>query len=357
MKINFVIPTPGNTGGLQVIYKYAEEFQKKGHDVRIYYPLKLYLLDYSLNKFRQIMFVIYRTLVNIFHFCICHNEKKYNSKIIMKYVPVINDFFMPNADYIIATAWPTAYDVAKLSDKKGKKYYFIQDFEVWDDKKRGMQSYRLPLRHIVIAKWISDILDEKIGIKERVIINNGIDLDEYYNDNKNVNYNMPLHFLMLYHKLPKKGVKYGLKVFDKVLEKYPGSTLTMFGIKKEESLPKYVHFVENPTKSEIRKLYCEADVYIYPSLIEGWGLTVVEAMAAKCTVIGTNTGCMLDIGKDGENTLLSEPGDIDGMFDNIEKVIQNRNLLEKISFAGYETACTLSWEKSVEKFLDILQNY
>lgn len=75
MKINFVIPTPGNTGGLQVIYKYAEEFQKKGHDVRIYYPLKLYLLDYSLNKFRQIMFVIYRTLVNIFHFCICHNEK------------------------------------------------------------------------------------------------------------------------------------------------------------------------------------------------------------------------------------------------------------------------------------------
>ena len=49
MKINFVIPTPGNTGGLQVIYKYAEEFQKKGHDVRIYYPLKLYLLDYSLN--------------------------------------------------------------------------------------------------------------------------------------------------------------------------------------------------------------------------------------------------------------------------------------------------------------------
>ena len=122
MKINFVIPTPGNTGGLQVIYKYAEEFQKKGHDVRIYYPLKLYLLDYSLNKFRQIMFVIYRTLVNIFHFCICHNEKKYNSKIIMKYVPVINDFFMPNADYIIATAWPTAYDVAKLSDKKGKKY-------------------------------------------------------------------------------------------------------------------------------------------------------------------------------------------------------------------------------------------
>ena len=51
MKINFVIPTPGNTGGLQVIYKYAEEFQKKGHDVRIYYPLKLYLLDYSLNKY------------------------------------------------------------------------------------------------------------------------------------------------------------------------------------------------------------------------------------------------------------------------------------------------------------------
>lgn len=38
----------------------------------------------------------------------------------MKYVPVINDFFMPNADYIIATAWPTAYDVAKLSDKKEK---------------------------------------------------------------------------------------------------------------------------------------------------------------------------------------------------------------------------------------------
>lgn len=355
MKINFVIPTPGNTGGLHVIYKYAEEFQKKGHEVNIYYPLKLYLLDFSRNKIWQKGFVFYRTLVNIYHFCICHDEKKYNDNVNMKFVPLINDFYIPDADYVIATAWPTAYDVAKLGKEKGEKYYFIQDYEIWDDEYKGNESYKLPLHHIVIAKWIDDVLNKKVGVKKRTIINNGIDLMEYHNENKKINRKEPLNFLMLYHSLPKKGVKYGLEVFDKIRKEYQGVTLTMFGVKKGDDIPDYVNFVENPSQNEIRNLYCNADIYIYPSLIEGWGLTVVEAMAAKCAVVGTNTGCLIDIGINGKNVMISEPKDIEGMVDNIRLLIEDRELLEKISIEGYESVQKLSWDKSVEKFLDVLK--
>lgn len=354
MKINFIIPSPGNTGGLQVIYKYAEEFEKLGHDVIIYYPLKLYLLDHKKNIFWQISFTIYRTMINIFHFCICHDEMKYCNKVRQKYVPMIKNRFIRNADVVIATAWPTAFDVDKLNCKKGKKYYFIQDYEIWDDEKRGEESYKLPLQHIVIAKWICDTLNRNIGYRPRTIINNGIDVEKYSNDNKKINYNSPIHFLMLYHTLPKKGVKQGLDAYKQIQDRYPGVSLTLFGVKKGKDVPDDVEFIENPSQEEIRKLYCEADIYIYPSIVEGWGLTVIEAMAAKCAVVGTETGCLLDIGKNYENVLLSKPGDVEGMVENIEKLINDRALLERISLAGNNSIQELSWEKAVGKFIEIL---
>ena len=39
-------------------------------------------------------------------------------------------------------------------------------------------------------------------------------------------------------------------------------------------------------------------------------MTPLEAMASKCAVVGTKTGCMLDIGLDRDNALLCEPGDV-----------------------------------------------
>ena len=97
-----------------------------------------------------------------------------------------------------------------------------------------------------------------------------------------------------------------------------------------------------------------ADIFIFPSLEEGWGLTPLEAMACGCAVVATKTGFVIDLGENGKNMMISEPGDIQGMVDNIFYMLQKDNL-EKISIEGYKLASSLSWTRACQKFIDCLE--
>ena len=121
-----------------------------------------------------------------------------------------------------------------------------------------------------------------------------------------------------------------------------------------EGLPEYVEYYQNPVPEFLVKLYCEADIFIFPSLEEGWGLTPLEAMACKCAVVGTNTGFVLDIGRDRYNMLISDAGDIDAMANNICNLISDHRLLKNISEMGYTTVKQLEWKRSVLKLKDLL---
>jgi hypothetical protein len=77
-------------------------------------------------------------------------------------------------------------------------------------------------------------------------------------------------------------------------------------------------------------------------------------MACKCAVVGTNVGCMSEVGVHGKNAMLSEPNDIDIMASNIEKLLTDKNLLKNISEEGYKTVLQFDWKKSVKNFEKIL---
>lgn len=68
---------------------------------------------------------------------------------------------------------------------------------------------------------------------------------------------------------------------------------------------------------EMPFLYRECDVYVQPSIIEPYGIAVLEAMACGKPVIGTRVGGMLDTVKDGETGFLVEPGNAEEIADRI----------------------------------------
>lgn len=355
MRINFIIPSPGASGGLKVVYKYFEEFQKKGHDIIVYFPLIPYILDYDRGVWYKIYFKISRFFLNIRRYIFGNHEKRFSDKVIFKPVIKINNKTIRDADVTIATAWPTAYDVNKLESSKGEKYYFVQDFEIWDNEYLGKKTYTLKLNKIVIANWLKKEINKVNHINENIpIIYNGVD-DDFVNGDvsKYVSKNN-INCLMLYHHLEKKGVKYGLKSFEIIKEKYPNSKLTMFGLKKPLDIPNYITFVENPSKKEIIELYKQNEIYIFPSLEEGWGLTVFEAMASKCVVVGTDVGCLHEFGKHMENAMISKPKDVENMSNNLIKLIENPLLYKNISENAYATSLKFKWENSVNQFLGII---
>lgn len=360
MKISFILPAFFGTGGINVVYEYSRRLGELGHDVEIYSPL----LGYNMHRGNAIIDLlkqIYATMKTFKWVFIdripsqLSEEKKVNIKAVWK----ISNKSIRDNDVIVATAWCTAFDVAKLVDSKGRKYYFVQDFEVWDNEKLGRKSYQLPLKKITIAKWIKDKLVEELGCIENDIdvVNNGIDCNKYSVIEKNYNHEGPIRCLMLDHPLPHKGVKYGVEAFIKAKEKKTDLSLKMFGVKKSSYVPKGVEYYLNPTQDEIIKLYREADIFIFPSIKEGWGLTPIESMACKCAVVGNKVACMLDIGKDGENSILCEPKDINAMTEGILKLAEDNRLRRRIAENGYESIQALDWNESTRKFESFLSEH
>lgn len=354
MKISFVLPTLYGTGGINVVYEYANRLVKRGHDVTVYAPIKAYNMHRGkayIDFFKQI-YATFKTLKEVFFDKLPKKLEKEN-KTKIEVVWAISDGFLKNADVVIATAWCTAYDVNKLKKSCGKKFYFVQDYEVWDNFDLGKKSYQLPLKKIAIAEWIKKKLISECGCKsdEIIIINNGINTEKFFlNREKSKTKDNTIYCLMLDHTLKKKGVKYGVEAFKLAKEVIPELKLSMFGIKKSQYVPEDIDYYEDPKQDILVQLYQNSDIFIFPSLEEGWGLTPIEAMACGCAVVGTNVGCMLDIGINNENVILCDTANSEDLADGIIKLSKNDELREKIAKKGYETVQKLDWDKATEKF-------
>ena len=348
-----MIPVPGASGGMKVIYRYAKELTQRGHSVKIYFPLCAYKLESSGNAVWESLVQIKNTLLNILRYRFVHFEQHFLEGNYQVPVWRINGKHIRDADAVIATAWPTAFDVEKLPSVSGDKFYFIQGFEIWDNEELGIASYGLPLKQISVANWIRDsVKDVNHGAKVSVI-HNGIDYSRFRV--RRVPNDGNLSILMMYSSLRIKGSEYGFKAICKISECHPDFRFTVFGLKRPKYIPNHVRFVENPSSDEIEKLYKSSDIYLFPSLEEGWGLTVIEAMAAGCAVVGTPTGCLTEIGHDGSNVLLSPIKDVDSMVANVEKLSNDRRLMYSLGQAASEVVKEFAWEKSVIQFEDLLR--
>lgn len=349
MKINFVVPGIGNSGGINVLNQYIKMMQDDSNiDVIAYACIKGSNMHRYSNNFINRLHQIYMTIKTAL-FVMTNDTGN------VHWVWNISGKYIRKADVIVASNWVSAYQVAKLPLKCGEKFYFIQDFETWDNRYYGLNSYQLPLKKIVISSWINKKLFETLKMGPFPMVFNGLDTVEFSNPSKKVN--TDLTFLMLNHTLEKKGVKNGISIFNYLHKKYPEFKFEMFGMCSGKDLPSYINYYRDPTSEKLCRLYKNSDIFIYPSLEEGWGLTPLEAMACKCAVVGTNTGFVLDIGKNKNNMMISQPGDNRQMIDNIEYLIKNRDTLKRISENGNKAVQRLNWSQSYKRLLSVMENY
>jgi len=211
MKINFVIPGVSLTGGIMVVFRYAEILQKRGHEVTLYVPLKALDVKNSRKEIVNKTHIITNTIKRIwlYGFKRIHNNVGYNVNI--KTVSSINNRTISDADVVIATAWPTAFLVDKLNCEKGKKVYFIQGYEIWNNEEYGKKTYELGLNKIVISKWIDNKLKIQLGCQDNPIVYDGIDdifLNKPYRGRKfDDNIKITMLLSNTFQKSPKKSVE------------------------------------------------------------------------------------------------------------------------------------------------------
>lgn len=108
-----------------------------------------------------------------------------------------------------------------------------------------------------------------------------------------------------------------------------------------------VHFPGYVSDEQLRALYAQASVYVHASLYEGFGLTVLEAMAAGCPVITSNISSLPEVV--GDAALLVDPYNENEMAEAIKSICTDRQLVEEYISRGYGRAKLFTWEHSAEQ--------
>lgn len=114
-----------------------------------------------------------------------------------------------------------------------------------------------------------------------------------------------------------------------------------------------VRFLDSVTSEDLPSFYKNAEFFILPSLYEGFGLPVLEAMSYGCPVITSNISSLPEAGGDG--ALYVDPGDVNDIALKMKKLLEDDKLRNDLIKKGYDQVKKFSWEKSARETLKVLE--
>ena len=120
---------------------------------------------------------------------------------------------------------------------------------------------------------------------------------------------------------------------------------------REHGLENHVVFTGYVPDEDLVQLYNQADVFVYPSLYEGFGLPVIEAMACGTPVVTSDSSSIPEVA--GDAAMLVNPEDVESIAQGLETVVTNTSLKEALGRKGVEQARKFTWEKTAEQTLRI----
>jgi len=115
-----------------------------------------------------------------------------------------------------------------------------------------------------------------------------------------------------------------------------------------------VHFPGWVDQKDLAALYSLADVYVFPSIYETFGIPILEAMACGCPVIASTAGALPELA--GDAALLVDPHDSEALANNIRQVITSDKLARRYRAAGLDRAREFTWLETAKQTLQIFQD-
>ncbi len=120
--------------------------------------------------------------------------------------------------------------------------------------------------------------------------------------------------------------------------------------------PNSVHMLSNIDVADLPALYTGASCFLYPSLYEGFGLPVLEAMACGCLVVTSSRGSLKEIA--GDAAIIVDPQRVDSILYGIEKSLDmDEEDRKKMISKGLEWAKKFTWEKTAAATQKIYEEF
>ena len=118
-------------------------------------------------------------------------------------------------------------------------------------------------------------------------------------------------------------------------------------------LEPHVHFTGYVEEEDLPAVYNGADLFVFPSLYEGFGLPVLEAMASGTPVITSNCSSLPEVA--GDAAILIDPYDVDAIAEAMQQVLLNPSLAASLRVKGLAHAKKFSWERTAQETIAVYE--
>lgn len=161
--------------------------------------------------------------------------------------------------------------------------------------------------------------------------------------------------------LPYKNLPRLVRAFAQVARTHPGFALVLAGrgegnpalvrLAQQLGVSDRVLLVGQLSDDQIRACFAHALFFAFPSLIEGFGLPVLEAMASGCPVLTSNCSSLAEIA--GESAVLVDPLDTTAIAAGMQRLLADSALRQQLARQGRQRAATFTWEDAARRTIQL----
>jgi glycosyltransferase involved in cell wall biosynthesis len=356
MRINYVLITAGKTGGSIVLYKTMSGLAERGHEVTVTLPDNQGSCIEWLSP--KVEIITPRGFESKINRLACGAAAAFSKRFtkLNSYLGLyrtLDDLerIMPDCDINVATYCFTALPVFRSG--KGIPFYHMQSYEelLFSDphlKALAKESYYLPVNKIANSIWLKGQIKEKFG-EDVPIVNPGVDLDVFKPRGKQTG-ELKKRVVCYGSSAKMKGFADAVEAMKTVFKKHKDIEWVVFGLTspRERSGEAPYSFVQGVFSNRLAELYSSADIVFSPSWLESFPLPPIEAMACGAAVVTTSCGTE-DYCYHEDNSLVIPPRQPKLLAEAILRLLEDKNLSEKLRKNGFKTAQRFTWDKTVDK--------
>jgi len=210
----------------------------------------------------------------------------------------------------------------------------------------------------VVSRYWKKVLKESYGF-ESTITYNGIDIEDF-RDVPRTRASAPT-ILFVGGLEPRKGLEFLMLAMQRIAQEIPDVRLISVaktGFRGTDDVGWFkvlanrcqvddkIEFYESVSEEKLKRFYGECDLLVLPSRNEGWGLSLMEAMACGKPVVATKVGGVPELVRHNIEGLLVDPCDVKGLARAIVRLLKDPELRVRLGTSGTQRVQSFSWDRT-----------